>query len=113
MRIINSGSTDGRRLANSIARSPEYRTQIQDRVDLAHQVVGRNMALKLERVEQLFRLLLLSSHYRVISRIDRYATIESPCQEAFKASSSTVYPDSAGTRTNRLPKREIGILLTE
>src|SRR5262245_45626739 len=24
-----------------------------------------------------------------------------------------VYPDSAGTRTNRLPKREIGILLTE
>ena len=23
------------------------------------------------------------------------------------------YPDSAGTRTNRLPKREIGILLTE
>ena len=24
----------------------------------------------------------------------------------------TIYPDSAGTRTNRLPKREIGILLT-
>ena len=24
-----------------------------------------------------------------------------------------VYPDSAGTRMNRLPKREIGILLTE
>jgi hypothetical protein len=25
----------------------------------------------------------------------------------------TIYPDSAGTRTNRLPKCEIGILLTE
>ena len=24
-----------------------------------------------------------------------------------------IYPDSAGTRTNHLPKREIGILLTE
>ena len=24
-----------------------------------------------------------------------------------------LYPDSAGTRTNRLPNREIGILLTE
>jgi hypothetical protein len=24
-----------------------------------------------------------------------------------------IYPESAGTRTNRLPKREIGILLTE
>jgi len=26
---------------------------------------------------------------------------------------SRLYPDSAGTRTNHLPKREIGILLTE
>jgi hypothetical protein len=26
---------------------------------------------------------------------------------------SDVYPESPGTRTNRLPKREIGILLTE
>jgi hypothetical protein len=26
---------------------------------------------------------------------------------------ATVYPDSAGTRRNRLPKREIEILLTE
>jgi hypothetical protein len=25
----------------------------------------------------------------------------------------TIYPDSAGTRTNHLPKREIGILLSE
>jgi hypothetical protein len=24
-----------------------------------------------------------------------------------------IYPESAGTRTNRLPKREMGILLTE
>jgi hypothetical protein len=24
-----------------------------------------------------------------------------------------LYPESAGTRTNRLPKREMGILLTE
>jgi hypothetical protein len=29
------------------------------------------------------------------------------------ASVFKIYPDSAGTRTNRLPNREIGILLTE
>jgi len=31
----------------------------------------------------------------------------------FQSTVREVYPESPGTRTNRLPKREIGILLTE
>jgi hypothetical protein len=33
--------------------------------------------------------------------------------DRIQAASPVIYPESAGTRTNRLPKREIGILLTE
>jgi PAS domain-containing protein len=40
-----------------------------------------------------------------------YANIEFERLTGQKA--SEIYSDSAGTRTNRLPKREIGILLTE
>ena len=34
-------------------------------------------------------------------------------RDAPQQQSMEIYPESAGTRTNRLPKREMGILLTE
>jgi hypothetical protein len=79
--------------------SPGDRTQIQDRLDLSQQVIGRNVPLKLERVEQLFRM-LLSSHHRAIPRIDRCATIESRGQGTFKGSFSTVSLETVWKRSS-------------
>ena len=40
--------------------------------------------------------------------------MSAPCSTAAdNGPTLLIYRDSAGTRTNRLPKREIGILLTE
>jgi hypothetical protein len=55
------------------------------------------VAFKLEGVERLLRLLLLPSHHRAISRIDRCAMIESRDQQAFNRTSSTVSLTSANT----------------
>jgi hypothetical protein len=52
-------------------------------------------------VEQPIRAAVIGNVFRAVREND--ITVEAVA----------IYPDSGGTRTNRLPKREIGILLTE
>jgi hypothetical protein len=53
-------------------------------------MIGRNVAFELERAKELRRL-LLASHHRAASRIDKYAAIESRGQPAFNTEFFTCF----------------------
>lgn len=69
---------------------------------MAQQVIGRNVALKLERVEELLWM-LLPPHHRAASRIDRCATIESCRQRPFNELFFNSIQDLCTTRPREIP----------
>ena len=96
-------------------RPPAFQRRNADPHFTRHQVDRRTLRRQQPRHYPIFVRLSVSSHFLLSAppRFQSYLGGNFSDTGGKTAESFLIYPDSAGTRTNRLPKREIGILLTE